>query len=387
MYMYVKLALSYSCYHYLSEALPYFCFSILGYHDRLNVLKYALDKFEEDPEKFSYLDPNQVDHHGNNLFHLIAKAKYNNMVLSATELLCKHNLSSSVYNNDGKMPSFYIKKQNDRRLQYIKLAGKVQAKPSAPKQKEKKDSTASDQSEFKNKEPEEHPDIREVVKISTQREIRKRKIEDSIRQLPESKISIFNIDHSPTKSPRAEVSEKGDNLLEERQKEVEKVTRRLMTEFGEGQSSVAKERKYKMPETVDKNKPSAVGQEKSLKMPAGSEIRIEKVSDKDSIVEKGQGQRSDDSQRKDVDEGETAVSEAAVVTVDMEDEDTDVDRLELYSQVPVVDQADQNEAEVMVEEVARDDEVIDDAMESEESDTEEIEEEFVIDAQVRSLLC
>lgn len=308
------------------------------------------------------------------------------MVLSATELLCKHNLSSSVYNNDGKMPSFYIKKQNDRRLQYIKLAGKVQAKPSAPKQKEKKDSTASDQSEFENKEPEEQPDIREVVKISTQREIRKRKIEDSIRQLPESKISIFNIDHSPTKqSPRPKIKESGDNFPEEERKEVEQATRNLMTEFGEGQSLVAKERSYKTPEAVDKNKYSPRGQEKDLiTMPDSSEIRVKK-SDKDRTVEKGQ--RSDGSLGNDVEEGETRRSEAAETAVDMKDEGTDVDRLELYCQVPVVDQVDQNEVEVMVEEVARDDEAIDDAMESEESDTEEIEEEFVIDAQVRSLLC
>ena len=377
------MSLSYSCHSYLSVALPYFCFSVLGYHDRLHVLKYAFNKFDEDPEKFSHLDPRQVDHHGNSLFHLVAKAKYNNMVLSATELLCKHNLSSSVYNNDGKMPSFYIKKQNDRRLQYIKLAGKVQAKPSAPKQKEKKDSTASDQSEFENKEPEEQPDIREVVKISTQREIRRRKIEDSIRQLPESKISIFNIDHSPTKqSPRPKIKESGDNLPEEERKEVEQATRNLMTEFGEGQSLVAKERSYKTPEAVDKNKSSARGQEKDLiTMPDSSEIRVKK-SDKDRTVEKGQ--RSDGSLGNDVEEGETRRSEAAETAVDMKDEGTDVDRLELSCQVPAVDQ---NEVEVMVEEVARDDEAIDDAMESEESDTEEIEEEFVIDAQVRSFLC
>ena len=333
-------------------------FLFSGYHERLNVLKYALEQFDEDPQKFSHLDPNQVDHNGDSLFHLVAKAKYNNMVLSATELLCKHNLSSSVYNNDQKLPSFYIKKQTDRRLQFIKLAAKAQPKTSAPKQKTEKDRSSENQSnDIENNEADSQHDIKEVIKISTQREIRKKKIEESIRLLADSKISIFNLDTSPTKqSPADRISEKGDNSIDEKDKGAKMVKKSLLAEFGKGQSDIEV---------------------------ANAEVSVKSQTEVQEKEEwsKGQGQTVNSSQGDDLNKGQAER---------MKKDDIDAERKVLYDQVPrgggeagSGDQAD--DVIGVANGDGRCDEVIDDVMESEESDTEETEEEFVIDAQVESL--
>ena len=332
-----------------------------GYHERLNVLKYALEQFDEDPQKFSHLDPNQVDHNGDSLFHLVAKAKYNNMVLSATELLCKHNLSSSVYNNDQKLPSFYIKKQTDRRLQFIKLAAKAHPKPSAPKQKTEKDRSSENQSnDIENNEADNQHDIKEVIKISTQREIRKKKIEESIRLLADSKISIFNVDTSPTKqSPADRMSEKGDNSVDEKDKGAKMVKKSLLAEFGKGQSGI------EVANAKDSVKSQTEVQEKEER----SKGQGQAVNSRQDDLNKGQAER-------------------------MKQDDIDAERKVLYDQVPRVGgeagsgaQADDvigvANGDGRCDEVI--DDVTDDVIESEESDTEETDEEFVIDAQVESL--
>ena len=316
-----------------------------GYHERLNVLKYTLEKFDEDQQKFSHLDPNQVDRAGDSLFHLVAKAKYNNMVLSATELLCKHNLSSSVYNNDQKLPSFYIKKQNDRRLPFIKLAAKALPKTSGPKRKMEKENNGDENqsNENVNGDTEGQHDIKEVIRISTQREIRKKKIEESIRLLPDSKISIFNLDASPTKQgPEDKVSEKGDNSLDEKDKGAKMVKKSLLTEFQNGQS---------MTDVAD----SKTGQK--------TQIKVEQA--------KGQGQSMSGCQDEYV-----------------KKDKVDVDRQVMYDQVPKAGSELPPDDVIGVANSDRRcdeavDDVTDDVIESDESDTEETEEEFVIDVQVK----
>ena len=328
-----------------------------GYHERLNVLKYTLEKFDEDQQKFSHLDPNQVDRAGDSLFHLVAKAKYNNMVLSATELLCKHNLSSSVYNNDQKLPSFYIKKQNDRRLPFIKLAAKALPKTSGPKRKMEKENNGDENqsNENVNGDTEGQHDIKEVIRMSTQREIRKKKIEESIRLLPDSKISIFNLDASPTKQgPADKVSEKGDNSLDEKDKGAKMVKKSLLTEFQNGQSGTDLANS-KAGEKSQIKVEQAKGQDQSL---IGCHV---------DDLDKGQGEK-------------------------VKKDKVDVDRQVMYDQVPKAGSGlppddvigvvnGDRRCDEVVDDVT--DDATDDVIESEESDTEETEEEFVIDVQVK----
>ena len=49
-----------------------------------NLLKVLLDKFSEDKEANSHLDPEQLDGKGDCLFHLVAKMKYSSHVLKVT---------------------------------------------------------------------------------------------------------------------------------------------------------------------------------------------------------------------------------------------------------------------------------------------------------------
>ena len=342
--------------------------NISAYHERLNVLKYALERYEESPEKFSHLDPNQVDQNGDHLFHLVAKAKYNNMVLSATELLCKHNLSSTVYNNEGHLPSFYVKKQTDRRLQYIKLAAKVQFKPSLPKEKVRKDGDSSTQSpDIGFKENKETHEIREVIKISTQREIRKRKIEETIRVLPDSKISIFNIDHSPTKQISLDrISEKGDNSDEIQDKGGKQMTNSFMADYAGDHLSVKEDTKLKEPASIVNDTSMSGKDERNGKH--GTHCL---ESGSDSSSEKGQSQ---------IYGNELGEYEKTKMDVKVQDDL----RQQLYDQVPASgnDQEDVTKNDIIDD--VRHDEVIDDVIEEEDSETEEVDddEEFVIDAQV-----
>ena len=319
-------------------------FVFSAYHEKVNVLKFALEKFDEDPQTFSHLDPNQVDQNGDTLFHLVAKTKYTSTALSATELLCKHNLSASVYNNDGHLPSFYVKKQSDRRLQFIKLAAKVQAKPSVAKSE--KDKNLSDSSLGAGVEEKgDNREIREVVRIATQKEIRKRKIEEKIRVLPDSKISIFNVEHTPSKQVHLEsVSEKGDNLEEIKGKGDKLVRKQLKVE--EGKHDISSE------------------EDKTLKLVVNEDLKSG--------------------------EGEGKVEENKNSNVDENENDTkkiDDERRELYDQVPAA--LNGGEGEVNVNDVigdVRNDEVICDVIDvdDDESENEEAEgeEEIIIDAQV-----
>ena len=321
-------------------------FVFSAYHEKVNVLKFALEKFDEDPQTFSHLDPNQVDQNGDTLFHLVAKTKYTSTALSATELLCKHNLSASVYNNDGHLPSFYVKKQSDRRLQFIKLAAKVQAKPRVAKSE--KDKNLSDSSLGAGVEEKgDNREIREVVRIATQKEIRKRKIEEKIRVLPDSKISIFNVEHTPSKQVHLDsVSEKGDNLEESKGKGDKLVRKRLKVEEG------------KQMESSEENK--------TLKLVVREDLKS------------GEGEgKVEENKNSNMDENENN-------TKKIEDDE----RRELYDQVPAA--RNDGEGEVNVNDVigdVRNDEVIicdvidvdDDESENEEA---EEEEEIIIDAQV-----
>ena len=331
---------------------------VSGYHERLNVLKYALERYDEDQQSFSHLDPNQVDRNGDSLFHLVAKAKYNNMVLSATELLCKHNLSSSVYNNDQKLPSYYIKKQNDRRLPFIKLAAKALPKNSGPKRKTEKENIENDDqsNDTVNGDTEAQHDIQEVTRISSQREIRKKKIEECIRLLPDSKISIFNLDASPTKQgPADKVSEKGDNSGDEKEKGSKLEKKGSLTQLGNGQL----------------------------------ETELAKLMTGVKLDMKDEQSNGIDELKSGIQGGGLAEDETVVK------DNFETDRKVMYDQVPKTVSAIPNDdvigvangdgrCDEVIDDVIVADDVTNDVIQSEESDTEEPDEEFVIDVQVKT---
>ena len=310
-------------------------------------MKYALEKFEEDQLKFSHLDPNQVDRNGDSLFHLVAKAKFNNMVFSATELLYKHKLSSSMYNNEEKLPSFYIKKQNDRRLPLINLAAQALPKTSGPKTKTKTDyiSSANQSNDGVSCGTEGQHKIKEVVTVSTQREIRKKKIEESIRLLPDRKVSIFNLDASPTKQgPDDKISENDDYSMDEKDKGEKMVKKSLLTELQNGQSEA----------DVENSKTQMKGEQT-----------------------KGQDQSMTYCQVDDLDNGQGE---------NVKKDNVDVDRQAMLDQVPKSgSELPPNYVIGIVDGDRRCDDVTDAVIESEESDPEDTEEEFDIDVQVNLL--
>ncbi|XP_045164107.2 TPR and ankyrin repeat-containing protein 1-like [Mercenaria mercenaria] len=175
------------------------------------ILELLLNQFENSPDTHSHLDPEQWDKNGDCLFHLIAKAKFSSYVLKLTEMLCKRNVCANYNNKDGKLPTDYITKKNDRRMQFLRLARTVQPSREqiyGPKHRKKESSSMKIEIDDElhqlprpaDSETNQAP-VTEVVKTvkNTLREKRKRNIEELIRLLPDSKHSIFKVEHSPSK--------------------------------------------------------------------------------------------------------------------------------------------------------------------------------------------
>ncbi|XP_021354477.1 TPR and ankyrin repeat-containing protein 1-like [Mizuhopecten yessoensis] len=177
-----------------------------------NIFKILVDKFLSDPETFAYLDPNQQDVNGDCLFHLVAKMKYNSTTQKATEVLCAMNISALVYNNEGKLPKYYlVNKKNDRRLQYLRQAEKTETNPAAMKQMKlrlkdmsEEDVLEEEQDQLLNSEADETQCCSVLAKVPrkdkqlifpktpTHREAAKKKIEEMIFNLPDTPYSIYN---------------------------------------------------------------------------------------------------------------------------------------------------------------------------------------------------
>ncbi|XP_060559722.1 TPR and ankyrin repeat-containing protein 1-like [Ruditapes philippinarum] len=86
-----------------------------------------LNKWNTDKDKYSCLDPEQVDVNGDCIYHLLTKSGYSDMVLQITEILCDYNVSAYFYNKEQKYPSEYVKKKHFRLLDYLKNASRIKA--------------------------------------------------------------------------------------------------------------------------------------------------------------------------------------------------------------------------------------------------------------------
>lgn len=77
-----------------------------------------------DTEKHRFLNPEQQDENGDSLFHLIAKANYNETSQRITEYLCDtpKPLSSSYENKEGKRPKDYLNKGHERLVRFFEMA-------------------------------------------------------------------------------------------------------------------------------------------------------------------------------------------------------------------------------------------------------------------------
>ncbi|KAL3888661.1 hypothetical protein ACJMK2_001026 [Sinanodonta woodiana] len=171
-----------------------------------------LNQFDSDPKTFACLDPSQVDVNGDCLFHLLAKCKVSNTALKVIETLCARKLSSSVRNSEGKLPIDYIVRKNDRRKQFLRLAATAEV-PQNESSSEKGNSL-NENSPQEEKIDETGRKIMEMVKPSTMREARKKKIEEMIRLLDESKLSVaFGLSVSKPSSSSATKQEPTETTL------------------------------------------------------------------------------------------------------------------------------------------------------------------------------
>ncbi|KAK3609568.1 hypothetical protein CHS0354_019581 [Potamilus streckersoni] len=155
------------------------------------LFKTLLSQFDSDPKKFACLDPAQVDANGDCLFHLLAKCKVSNTALKVIETLCFRKLSSSVRNSEGKLPIDYITKKNDRRKQFLRLAAAAEVSQKESSFSEKGNSL--NENSTQEVVDEAGRKIMEMIKPSTYREARKKKVEEMIRLLDESKLSVFGL--------------------------------------------------------------------------------------------------------------------------------------------------------------------------------------------------
>lgn len=187
------------------------------------LLELLLDQYKNDQEKHPHLDPEQLDKNGDCIFHLIAKAKFTSYILKLTEMLCKRNLSADYYNKDGKLPINYITKKNDRRLQYFRLARSVKRSreqihgPKSPKKGCNSGHIDDELHQLPRPADSEviEQTVTEVAKALSLKDRRKRNIEELITLLPDSKHSIFKVDHSPGKKTMfEEVREEGTGTVE-----------------------------------------------------------------------------------------------------------------------------------------------------------------------------
>ena len=189
------------------------------------MIKFVFDQFEDDPEIYTHLNPCQQNRAGDSLFHLVAKTKCTNTVLKVTEFLCKRNVSAAYYNKEKKLPSQYITKKNDRRLQYFRLAANVSP---VGQQKYRENSAAEDQQEeSSDDEMQRAPRVDEVESLGSsivekvhpesERDQRKRKIEELIRLLPDVKLG--GLENNSGKDSDLGLS-KGEDLTNDKADEI-----------------------------------------------------------------------------------------------------------------------------------------------------------------------
>lgn len=86
------------------------------------LLEKLLELYDQDREKYPYLDPRSLDKTGSSLYHMAAKCRYSSHAQRAVELLCARRLPAGGKDSSGRVPLDYISKQNDRRREYLRMA-------------------------------------------------------------------------------------------------------------------------------------------------------------------------------------------------------------------------------------------------------------------------
>ncbi|XP_065937230.1 TPR and ankyrin repeat-containing protein 1 isoform X2 [Magallana gigas] len=89
------------------------------------ILEKFIEMFKEDPERFPLLDPASLNDFGDSLFHVIAKIKFSKTSLEVTRILCEKGVKSNIKDSEGRLPVEYLLNENDRRLQYFRLASRA----------------------------------------------------------------------------------------------------------------------------------------------------------------------------------------------------------------------------------------------------------------------
>ncbi|KAH3807160.1 hypothetical protein DPMN_135493, partial [Dreissena polymorpha] len=163
------------------------------------ILEHLLTQYDSKREENGHLDPEQLDKNGDCLFHLVAKVKSSSQAVKVTEILCNRRISGNYVNKDGKLPQDYITKQNDRRLQFLRLAKSVQP---TNKQMFNRKKTATkniplveDLNDFgrpADSEANKPAVAKHITKVISTREMRIKKISSLIRLLPDSSNSVFS---------------------------------------------------------------------------------------------------------------------------------------------------------------------------------------------------
>ncbi|XP_064596809.1 TPR and ankyrin repeat-containing protein 1-like [Liolophura sinensis] len=87
-----------------------------------DLLERLLEMYDQDQEKYPYLDPRSLDKTGSSLYHMAAKCRYSCHAQRAVELLCARRLPAGGKDSSGRVPLDYISKQNDRRREYLRMA-------------------------------------------------------------------------------------------------------------------------------------------------------------------------------------------------------------------------------------------------------------------------
>ncbi|CAC5365910.1 unnamed protein product [Mytilus coruscus] len=188
--------------------------------------------FEKDPEKYNMLNPKQQDMHGDSLFHLVAKMKYNSTVQKATELLCDKKISSNVKNNDDKLPVYYLNTKNDRRLQFFRLAnddrptknvsgksGKMnRAKKSQTEEFMKTKLEGEDLLLYDRRDTSPSVVVKPVVKQPLRKEAVRKRIEELLHNLNDAGYSKYSsrsddVDNLSKKSKKEKVKSKIENSM------------------------------------------------------------------------------------------------------------------------------------------------------------------------------
>ncbi|XP_053381233.1 TPR and ankyrin repeat-containing protein 1-like [Mercenaria mercenaria] len=151
---------------------------------QLTFIQELLHIQEEEKDKYLYLDPEQVDANGDCIYHLLAKADYDDFVLRLTEMLCSKIISANYCNKERKYPSDYVKKTHPRLLKFLEDASKIKPSREQVIYKELENDAKSKSSEVETELAQEIKSKHPPQSLTEQTEATRKHIEALISSLP-----------------------------------------------------------------------------------------------------------------------------------------------------------------------------------------------------------